>query len=111
MVRLKMKCSTIFLTLFGDLRVGRRSEAATHSGQHGVLHVYYYAPKSLEVTYVDSYLFKDEASCKEAIPKALQIAAPYAGEGDQVSASCVGLTPPEALANRKKPSPNGSTEL
>src|SRR6266436_3018647 len=80
-------------------------------GNTAVLHVYYYAPKSLEVTYVDSYLFKDEASCKEAIPKAPQIAAPYAGEGDQVSASCVGMTPPEALANRKKPSPKGSTEL
>jgi hypothetical protein len=29
-------------------------------GQKAVLHMYYYAPKTLEITYVDSYLFKDE---------------------------------------------------
>ena len=56
-------------------------------GNTAVMHVYYYAPKTLEVTFVDSFLFKDEQSCKEAIPKALMIATPYASEGDLVSAS------------------------
>jgi len=101
-VRLKMKCSAILPTLLATSAWADEVKQPRTLGNTAVLH---------EVTYVDSYLFKDEASCKEAIPKALQIAAPYAGEGDQVSASCVGLTPPEALANRKKPSPNGSTEL
>jgi len=29
-------------------------------GQRAVLHIYYYAPRTLEITYVDSYLFRDE---------------------------------------------------
>jgi hypothetical protein len=81
-------------------------------GQKAVLHIYYYAPKTLEITYVDSYLFKDEGSCNSAIGAALQIAAPYAGEGDLVSAKCVGLKPPEGITKPDKPhdSPD-STDL
>lgn len=79
-------------------------------GNLAVLHVYYYAPETLEVTYVDSYLFKDEGACKDAIPQALRIAAPYASEGDMVSASCVGMTPPAAVTNAKsRPIDNGTT--
>ncbi len=80
-------------------------------GNTAVMHLYYYAPKTLEVTYVDSYLFKDQASCKDAIPKALLIAAPFASEGDLVSASCVGMTPPEAITHPERESPQGSTVL
>ncbi len=81
-------------------------------GNTAVMHVYFYAPKTLEVTYVDSYLFKDESSCKDAIPKALQIATVYASGGDLVSASCVGMTPPAAItAPPKNPPPSGATEL
>jgi hypothetical protein len=72
-------------------------------GQKAVLHIYYYAPKTLEITYVDSYFFKDEDSCKDAISRALMIAMPYAGSGDLVSARCVGMTPPEAITNPRKP--------
>src|SRR5438045_9758344 len=53
-------------------------------GQKAVLHIYYYAPKTLEITYVDSYLFKDESACENAVSAALKIAMPYAGEGDLV---------------------------
>jgi hypothetical protein len=76
-------------------------------GQRAVLHVYYYAPKTLEITYVDSYLFKDEDACKDAISAALQIAMPHAGAGDLVSAQCVGMNPPEAITNpgKKQESP------
>ncbi len=81
-------------------------------GNTAVMHVYYYAPKSLEVTYVDSYLFKDESACKDAIPKALQIATVYASDGDLVSASCVGMTPPAIItAPPKNPPASGATEL
>jgi hypothetical protein len=80
-------------------------------GNQAVMHIYYYAPKTLEVTYVDSYLFKDEAACKDAIPKALQIAVPYASDGDLVSASCVGMTPPAAVTNAKPAHSDQSTEL
>jgi hypothetical protein len=80
-------------------------------GNQAVMHIYYYAPKTLEVTYVDSYLFKDEAACKDAIPKALQIAVPFASSGDLVSASCVGMTPPAAVTNPKLGHPEQATEL
>jgi len=80
-------------------------------GNTAVMHVYYYAPKSLEVTYVDSFLFKDEQSCKDAIPKALMIATPFASQGDLVSASCVGMNPPEAVRHPNKQESQGATEL
>jgi hypothetical protein len=80
-------------------------------GNTAVMHVYYYAPKTLEVTYVDSYLFKDEAACKDALPRALQIASPFASEGDLVSASCVGMTPPAAVTHPEREAPGASTVL
>jgi hypothetical protein len=81
-------------------------------GQKAVLHIYYYAPKTLEITYVDSYLFKDEDACRNAISAALQIAMPYAGEGDLVSAKCVGMNPPEAITKpQQKPESPESTAL
>ena len=81
-------------------------------GQKAVLHIYYYAPKTLEITYVDSYLFKDEGACENAVSAALKIAMPYAGEGDLVSAKCVGMNPPEAITtpDKRRESPE-STEL
>jgi hypothetical protein len=78
-------------------------------GQRAVLHIYYYAPKTLEITYVDSYLFKDEHACKNAIGAALQIAIPYAGDGDMVSAQCVGMHPPENA--QQSPESAASTTL
>ena len=99
------------LTLFAAAAMADEQKEPRTLGNMAVMHLYYYAPKSLEVTYVDSYLFKDEASCKNAIPKALQIATIYASEGDMVSASCVGMNPPESLTDPTKPPPKGSTEL
>lgn len=106
-----MKLLAILLTLFASLAIADEQKEPRTLGNMAVMHVYFYAPKSLEVTYVDSYLFKDEASCKDAIPKALQIAVVYASEGDMVSASCVGMTPPQPFTNPDKPLPRGSTEL
>ena len=106
-----MKFITMLLVLFTAAAPADEMREPRTLGNTAVLHLYYYAPKSLEVTYVDSYLFKDEASCKGAIPKALQIATVYASEGDLVSASCVGMTPPEAFKDPNRPPPKGSTEL
>jgi hypothetical protein len=106
-----MKRSIVLLALLVTSAWADEVKQPRTLGNRAVLHVYYYAPKTLEVTYVDSYLFKDEASCREEIPRALQIAVPYASEGDLVSASCVGMTPPEAVTARKKPVPNGSAQL
>ncbi|HET7756876.1 MAG TPA: hypothetical protein VFK87_06445 [Steroidobacteraceae bacterium] len=79
-------------------------------GQRAVLHIYYYSPKTLEITYVDSYFFKDEDACKDALGRALQIAVPYAGEGDLVNARCVGMTPPEAVTRPHKPDAPQNTQ-
>src|SRR5437016_6356194 len=81
-------------------------------GQKAVLHVYYYSPKTLEITYVDSYLFKDQEACVNAIGAALQIAMPYAGDGDLVTGKCVGVNPPDAITKPdKRRETADSTEL
>lgn len=81
-------------------------------GQRAVLHIYYYVPKTLEITFVDSYLFKDESACKNAVASALQIAMLYAGEGDLVNAKCIGMNPPNAISKPdKKRESDESTEL
>lgn len=81
-------------------------------GQRAVLHIYYYAPKTLEITYVDSYLFKDKSACEKALSAALKIAMPYADEGDLVSAKCIGMNSPNATTkpDKRRESPE-STEL
>lgn len=106
-----MRLSVILLALLPLCAWAEDAKQPRTLGNTAVLHLYYYAPKTLEVTYVDSYLFKDEGSCKDAIPKALQIATVYASEGDMVSASCVGMTPPEAITKPKQSRPGESTEL
>jgi hypothetical protein len=106
-----MKGSLVLIALMAASAWAEDMKEPRTLGNTAVMHVYYYAPKTLEVTFVDSYLFKDEASCKNAIPKALLIAVPYASEGDMVSASCVGMTPPDSITQPEKSTPRGSTEL
>lgn len=106
-----MKCSIVILALFAGSVWADDVKQPRTLGNTAVMHVYYYAPQTLEVTYVDSFLFKNEASCKDAISRALQIASPFASDGDLVSASCVGMTPPEAVTNPNKTLPKGATEL
>jgi hypothetical protein len=78
-------------------------------GHTAVMHVYWYAPKTTEITHVETYLFKDEAACRSSIEKALVIALPHAAEGDLVSAQCVGMHPPRVGEPTKEP--NGSAIL
>jgi hypothetical protein len=78
-------------------------------GHTAVMHVYWYAPKTTEITHVETYLFKDEADCRQSIGKALMIATPHAAEGDLVSAQCVGMHPPTPGEPAKVP--DGSTVL
>ena len=72
-----------------------------------VMHVYYYAPATLEITYVESYLFKDVETCKDRIGQAGMIATPHASQGDLVMVSCVAMNPPE----HKPDTPKGASEL
>jgi hypothetical protein len=106
-----MKLSIVLLALLPVFASAEDAKQPRTLGNTAVLHLYYYAPKTLEVTYVDTYLFKDEGSCKDAIPKALQIATVYASEGDMVSAACVAVTPPEAITKPQRSKSGESTEL
>jgi hypothetical protein len=106
-----MKLSIVLVALLPVIASAEDARQPRTLGNTAVMHLYYYAPKTLEVTYVDTYLFKDEGSCKDAIPKALQIATVYASEGDMVSASCVGVTPPEAITKPHRSKSGESTEL
>jgi hypothetical protein len=75
-------------------------------GNAAAMHVYWYAPKTLEITHVETYLFKDERSCGAAITRALLIAMPHASEGDLVNAQCVRMHPP-----KEPEKPKGASEL
>ena len=75
-------------------------------GNTAAMHVYWYAPKTLEITHVETYLFKNELSCGAAISRPLVIAMPHASEGDLVNAQCVRMHPPRAPEE-----PKGATEL
>jgi len=109
-----MKCSLSLMMVLATATASAWSDDRHQPrtlGNTAVMHVYYYAPQTLEVTYVDSFLFKDEQACKQAIPKALMIATPYASQGDLVMASCVGMTPPEAIRHPERDQSAGSTHL
>ena len=106
---MKRHCALAFLPLliapaFAD--VSSPSQDAQKQprtlGQKAVLHIYYYAPKTLEITYVDSYLFQDESACENAVSAALKIAMPYADEGDLVSAKCIAMNPSDGIAKPDK---------
>jgi hypothetical protein len=77
-------------------------------GSTAALHIYWYAPKTLEITHVETYLYSDVQKCEDNIGKALMISAPYASEGDLVAGKCIALHPP---APPKASPPKGSVTL
>ena len=81
-------------------------------GKKAVMHVYYFAPKTFEITKVDSYFFKDIDACENAVDAALSFAVPRARGGDQVDAQCVTIDPPsEIVLLGAKRLPIGVSEL
>jgi hypothetical protein len=77
-------------------------------GNKAVMEIFYYAPATLEITYVDVYLFPTLDKCNDAISKAFAIATPLASEGDLLNVRCSAVNPPPKPA---APPPKGSTEL
>ena len=77
---------------------GKQATQPRMLGKKAVMHVYSYAPKTLEITSVTSHFFKDVDACESAVGGALNTAASHASEGDLVDAQCVAIDPPEALA-------------
>jgi hypothetical protein len=81
-------------------------------GKRAIMHVYYFVPKTLEITHVDSFFFKDADTCENSVDAALRVARPRARDGDLVDADCVSIDPPTAIAQPDtKPLPSGVTEL
>jgi hypothetical protein len=67
-------------------------------GMKAVMHVYYFAPKTLEITRVDSYLLKDVATCEYTLDATLTAAAARLRHGDQVEGDCASISPSTAAA-------------
>jgi hypothetical protein len=68
-------------------------------GKKAVMHVYSYAPKTLEITSVTSQFFKDVDTCESAVGGALRTAMSHASAGDLVDAQCVAIDPPEVSSS------------
>lgn len=81
-------------------------------GKKAVMHVYYFAQKTLEITYVDSYFFSNIDDCENSVDAALRVAMRRARAGDQVDAQCVAIDPPDAIApSEPNRLPAGTTQL
>jgi hypothetical protein len=94
---------------FGQIPAADEAKEPRDLGHTAVMHIYWYAPKTTEITHVETYLFKDEAACRGSIEKAVVIATPHAAEGDLVSAQCVAMHPPKTGEPRNDS--DGSTKL
>ena len=102
-------CTMLATLVWGQIPASDDAKEPRDLGHTAVMHVYWYAPKTTEITHVETYLFKDEAVCRSSIGKALLIAIPHAAEGDLVSAQCVGMHPPKV--GEPKKDPDGATTL
>lgn len=91
---------------------GQEAKQSRMLGKKAVMHVYSYAPKTLEITSVSSHFFKDVDACESAVGGALRTATSNAREGDLVDAQCVAIDPPQALAQPQRTHrPDELTEL
>ena len=76
------------------------------------MHVYSYAPKTLEITSVTSRFFKDVDACESAVAGALSTATSSASEGDEVDVQCISVDPPETSGQREETQvPGAATAL
>jgi hypothetical protein len=81
-------------------------------GKKAVMHVYSYAPKTLEITSVTSHFFRDIDACESAVGGALRAATSRASSGDLVDAQCVAADAPEATSQPERTRlPSEVTEL
>ena len=81
-------------------------------GQEAASYIDHDAPKTLEHDYVVSTFSRMRTRAATRSSVVLQIAVPYAGDGDMVSAKCVGMNPPEPITQPgKRAEPEGTTQL
>src|SRR4029077_8464973 len=80
------------------LAPGKQAKQPRMLGKRAVMHIYWYAPKTLEITSVSSQFFTDVEGCESAVGGVLRTATSHAREGDLVDAQCVAIDPPEGIA-------------
>jgi hypothetical protein len=83
--------------LANTIAPGRQGTPTRVHGKKAVMHVYSYAPKTLEITSVTSQFFKDIDACENAVGGALRAATSRASAGELVDAQCVAVDAPEAV--------------
>jgi hypothetical protein len=94
------------------LATGKQAKQPRVLGKKAVMHLYSYAPKTLEITSVTSLFFTDVDACEGAVGGALNTASSHASEGDLVDAQCVAIDPPQSPARPEETRlPAGVTEL
>jgi hypothetical protein len=94
------------------LAAGNQERQPRLLGKKAVMHVYYYAPNTLEITSVTSRFFKDVDACERAVGGTLRVATPHASQGDLVDVQCVAIDPPETIVRpEEKHPPTEVTEL
>ena len=54
------------------------------------MHVYYFAPETLEITSATSQLFRDLSACEHAVADAVDVATPRASARDLVVEGTLG---------------------
>ena len=57
---------------WGQVSTADQAKEPRDLGHTAVMHVYWYAPKTTEITHVETYLFKDEDACRASIAKAIR---------------------------------------
>jgi len=91
---------------------GKQGTQTRMLGKKAVMHVYSYAPKTLEITSVTSHFFRDIDACESAVGGALRAATSRASSGDLVDAQCVAADAPEATSQPERTRlPSEVTEL
>jgi len=81
---------------------GKQGTQTRMLGKKAVMHVYSYAPKTLEITSVSSHFYKDIDTCESAVGSALRAATSHASAGDQVEADCVAVDATQATSEPER---------
>ena len=90
---------------------GKQGAQTRALGKKAVMHVYSYAPKTLEITSVTSHFFRDIDACESAVGAALRAATSGASSGDLVDAQCVAVAPDATAQPEQTHLPSEVTEL
>lgn len=79
------------------LTSGKQAKQLRLLGKKAVMHVYSYAPKTLEHTSMTSHFFTDLDACESEVGGASRTAICAARAGDRVDAECVAIAPPRGM--------------